>query len=146
MYKVVVPHKGKYYSFNKLIDDELTHQKKLVVEYEVGEWTYPIIPHSKLFVFESLRMSKLFARGLSCEIFKCEVGHAEPCNFVCYLTGPLEEWWREYTTGNIWWREYTTGGILFRNDVKWAPIGTFMTDRVKLVRKVYDFKTLWREI
>jgi len=99
--------------------------------YGIGQITYPTVPHSHLFVFNTLNNAKMFLgdnQYNNYSIFECEV------------TNPIAAKWRIYNyenTDNLlngWLQRYK--GKDGKVELVDAPAGTLFVDSVKLLRNV----------
>ncbi len=94
----------------------------IAVVSKIGEWTYPKVKGSKLFIFDSLESVKKFP----CVWNKC---------FKCRVKNPKErEWMLEYPDGIMviyyYWRRISSPGVM-----ECYP-GTVVCDAFKLIKEV----------
>lgn len=131
----------KYYKVVRVIEDgrmvSSTHLgcknylNKVMVTYRLGEWTYPILPKSRLFVFSTLKAARSFflptSKGLVSvfRIFECEVENPIPFKVV---PGMLET----YTLYRNFWQDKEINTRL----LSCPPNKTVGVTAVKLIRKV----------
>lgn len=103
---------------------------QIYVEYKIGEWTYPQIKNSKLFVFNNRINAYTYYFSLCKDThpyllcFECEIGEIfpTPSSIVLY---------RSFETFNKYWNGNRINDIHLFN----PPSGTILTDKVKLLQK-----------
>jgi hypothetical protein len=107
--------------------------KRLALKYHPGKWRKPLIPNSKLYVFESLDAAKRFAERRAssnrCQIWSCKIKPSNECPSKAdcpFTANEIKRFWANPRTS-------ATADI--------APAGTVFADAVMILEKVYDFRT-----
>ncbi len=90
----------------------------VVLQYSTTEWIIPLLPNSKLMVFNTLKAALKFADPDE-RIFRCEVIKPRRARYVSARSGFADKFW-----------------IGDASYLKPAPIGTYFADSVKLVSEV----------
>lgn len=99
------------------------------VLYKVGEWIYPKVLGSKLFVFKTLKHALDFVNsecstiGNSCEIYKCQVDKAYRIKKLSGI-GTVDAYWKKKRSRKR------------INNYRTVPDGTLSCDCLKLLEKV----------
>lgn len=84
--------KPRYYYKIVSVDpqDETLHSyaihRKNIIEYSTTDWTYPVIPFSRLLVFEKLSQAKSFINYpnlIDCKIFRCLIRGRKRMKELC---------------------------------------------------------------
>lgn len=96
-YKVVYGLENKYYSYLANYSRPLIDlSSKYVLEYKVGEWTYPKIKNSKLFMFASYQAAETY-KGEFTHVFLCEAKNPTWAALMLLFTkvsdASVEKWW-----------------------------------------------------
>lgn len=115
-YKLYEESKDRLRSFNRPFDE-------YAVDYKENEWTYPKI--GKLFVFRSLEnVNRFLSSIVFCsghEIWECEIGTCDTINSMIMGSSDLfPSFWNNTILG----------------DSCYVPVGTIVTDKVKLTKKI----------
>lgn len=97
--------------------------------YKICEWTYPTIPHSKLFVFDTLENALKFGDASEC-IWECEVENPTRVKYVpsminCDLLS------------SFWLNRKNKKASLSKETMFRAPEGTLLVDKVKITKLIY---------
>ena len=85
-----------------------------ILEYKIGEWTFPIVQSSRLFVFDSLEHAQMFAMK-SEKIFSCHVISPRPAKFMCSFVIDFPKFWKGRKKGI---RGFARDGTLFCKGVR----------------------------
>jgi hypothetical protein len=70
------------------------------VKYKIGEFVYPNVKHSKLYVFESLKDAKYFVSDIfwatdkNTYIYECEVINPKPAKTLLFGFDNINDFWR----------------------------------------------------
>ncbi|RDJ34959.1 MAG: hypothetical protein DWQ19_08990 [Crenarchaeota archaeon] len=110
------------------------------IKYKLNEWTRPQDPHSKLFVFKTLKNAEDFkaANENKIHIYECKAINPKPISKILgfnanpmgfYLEGIFNEFWKNTT------EQFSINSIPESLLVD-APPGTLIADAVKLLRPV----------
>ena len=117
----------KYY---KVVDRVCGHYISVMVggsdigiKYSVGEFAYPTLKGSKLFVFDDLQIAIDFGKVVGC-VFECEVINPFEYN------GGIAKWYRPEEIRLFWENQLQFSSS--RNAIK----NTVLCDAVKLVREI----------
>lgn len=143
MYKVIRVVDDRLYSAmiypdsqdnpSQYLQNKYEKLKDWSIEYEVGEWAYPIIPNSHIFVFSNLDWAKTFAGSSANQlhIYECEIGerYTSPYNIVDILSC------RPESLINYWTGKRHLINVYIQSVI---PPGTTMTNKVKLLGRVND--------
>ncbi len=115
-YKIVSTNsEGKFFS--------LSPPHRCHLEYKIGEWTVPIIPNSKIFIFNSLHDAQNYNES-NFPIFEVYAEGIHPLQYrvsTVFNVGDVTLFWSKPI------REYA----YFE-----TPKGTIGADRVKLIKRV----------
>ena len=151
---------GKQKYFYKLVNDTLKscygRQPKLTIQYERGEWVYPKLESSRLFVFDSVRHVRIWRKQQNREhfpIYKCEVKNPSTNGIFLILLsslqiGLIEKMWDEFNYSRL--RKELLGRkdgcnngmggsaslASKEHNILDAPNGTVWCDAVKLVEQI----------
>lgn len=106
----------------KVVSKDLMSARCNPIQYTIGQWTYPQIPNSRLFVFESLDDAKSF-RGYGERIFMCETRNVKPQNSIIESGKEFKEFW--------------TNKPLICSRKGFAPQGSYSSEAVKLLYEMF---------
>ena len=124
-YKVVTNYNNRFFSYSAFTerDEEVRDE---IIEYKVGEKTYPKVSGTKLFVVDMLENALGFVDiflAKECKIFVCEI--ADEGNIIADSDGCVIDWALvNFRLKKI--EKYEIGTLR----------GTILTDWVKLIREV----------
>jgi len=131
-YKVVSPDLQSCRLNSKFMENDTI--KNFTVQYEIDEWVYPRLKHSKLFVFSDLHSALSFIMGI--EYQKDQI-------YECEIKNPT----RAYVVISVWTSNLRNKIInvwkLRKNKKRYIdqghspPTHTVWCDGVKLIKKVY---------
>jgi hypothetical protein len=95
--------------------------------YELNEWTYPVIPRSRLFVFDTLESAR--TSYLGDKIFECEVlGIPERPEYIADI----------YQVINFWRAYIDKESPLYMSICNIPPKGTLLVDAVKITKLISE--------
>ena len=98
-----------------------------IVRYKIGEWVSPVIPNSKLFVFDTLENVRLYADKFSYPykcIFQCEVKNPVRVKRIPFSLEDVYQFWIKRLAKK-------------RNIMTMpAPKGTLLVDKVKILKTI----------
>jgi hypothetical protein len=101
--------------------------------YTLNEWVYPVIPNSKLFVFDSLDNAKRCPgfKVFDFQIFECEVlGVPESPYFISQIF-KVKDFWKRINKEQL--PDFNNMHIL-------PPVGTLLVDAVKITKLISEVK------
>lgn len=124
-YKVLTKIDGVLYSYNtpmwKSKQSPLVKNGAILI-YEPGEWRYPVINNSKLFIFKELSDARSMCDGdETVEIWECEVENPE---FAEYMKGANFIDYDEFWNTLEYFEKYEVDD------------GTYYCDAIKLIRRI----------
>jgi len=97
--------------------------------YTLNEWVYPVIPNSKLFVFDTLESAQ--KAYLGDKIFECEVlGVPESPSYIADI----------YEVKNFWRNINAKHSLDFHIAHDLPPVGTLLVDAVKITKLISEVK------
>jgi len=117
----------KYYKVvNKFLDSARASEwDGFSIKYKIGEFVYPTLKNSKLFVFDNLESAKDFAYKDWDKIFECEVVNPSKAKYMATFVSCIEDFWAAKN------RKESVKGYADK-----AVSGTIFCDAVKLIKKV----------
>jgi len=97
------------------------------ITYCINEWVYPTIPHSKLFVFSSLKEAFRWKESNSflC-VYECEVRNPQKIKWIC-------SWFIQSVWEDFWNKRYNKKKMPEKHKI---PQHTIVVDAVKLIKKI----------
>jgi hypothetical protein len=103
--------------------------KGISLYYTLNEWVYPVIPNSKLFVFDTLKSAKECYLGN--QIFECEIfGVPESPSYIADIY-EVKDFWKRINKEQL--PDFNNMDIL-------PPVGTLLVDAVKITKLISEVK------
>jgi hypothetical protein len=126
-YKVCYFTPKHIYSYN--FRPTLDHTKfGLSLEYKIGEWTYPIIPNSRLYCFKFIDDAYHFRNLNNTDnfVYKCEVKN--PARLIKYIGSVADP----EKAVKFWKSKKNKEHCIWEN----IPQGTYTASAIKLIERV----------
>lgn len=126
----------------KDLESCIVNDTDLVQIYTPGEWTYPRIPNTKLFVFDLYESAKEFAERenfhRNFELWECEIGEKDIIAHELIpfpsMESRVKEFWMMWDSIKS---QHETNQKAFRRNEYLSYV--VMTDKVKLTKKLDSF-------
>jgi hypothetical protein len=116
-----------YYKCLSYCNSSVIGIKDVSLYYELNEYTYPVIPRSKLFVFDTLENAR--KSYLGDKIFECEVlGTPESPEYIADI----------YQVRNFWRTYIDKESPLYMAMCELPPKGTLLVDAVKITKLISE--------
>jgi len=126
-YKVVVRDFGYKRSDGVMQSVSVSAKSQHIARYQLEKWTLPTVPHSKLFVFETLADAKGFG-GINSIVFECLVKNPRRAKFRVLSFDSLmevEQFWKDK-------KNHKRPSVR----IEYTPNGTLFVDAVKLTKQI----------
>jgi hypothetical protein len=118
-------------AYKVLTPDRMSFTKtKGRIEYYIARWVYPRVPHSKLFVFDSIENARRAAIPSRHRIYKCEVKNPQGIKYIApfYNYNHVKLFWKlKHSKKKFSHLQCTSNGV---------PQGTLICDAVKLIERM----------